>query len=126
MTTGPARRRDLKRAFKERQKPAGVFQIKNTVSGKVLLGSSLNLDGTSNIHRFMLSNGTHYNATMQKDWKQHGADAFVFEILEVVKVTQEPSFNLDDELALLEAIWIEKLSPFGDRGYNTSTQIRHA
>jgi len=38
-------RQDLKREYKERVKPAGVFQVKNTANGKVLLGSSLNLEG---------------------------------------------------------------------------------
>lgn len=117
-------RKDLIRAYKERPKPAGVFQIKNTVNGKVLLGSSLNLDGVLNQHRFMLSHGSHWVATIQKDWKLHGAEAFVFEILEVVKVKEDPSFNLNDELALLEELWLEKLSPFGDRGYNTNKRIR--
>lgn len=126
MTTSSERRRELKRAFKERPKPAGVFQIKNTVNGKLLLGSSLNLDGVLNMHRFMLSNGSHYNAALQEDWKQHGADAFVFEILEVVKVTQDPGFDPNDELILLEQIWLEKLGPFGNRGYNTSPQVRQA
>lgn len=124
MTTSKERRRDLKRAYKERPRPAGVFRIENTVSGRVLLGSSLNLDGTLNRHRFILSIGTHNNLALQGDWNLHGPEAFVFEIIETVKVTQEPGFNLDDELTLLEQIWIEKLNPFGDRGYNTSTRIR--
>ena len=38
-------REGLIRAYEERPKPAGVFQIKNTVNGKLLLGSTLNLKG---------------------------------------------------------------------------------
>jgi len=119
-------RRALKRAYKERPKPAGVFQIKNTVNGKVLLGSSLNLDGALNQHRFMLSHGSHRNAAIQQDWRQHGEEAFLFEILEVVKVREDPGFNLNDELALLEELWLEKLNPFGNQGYNTDARIRQA
>ncbi len=117
-------RQELKRAYQERPKPAGVFQMKNTVSGKVLLGSSLNLDGTLNRHRFMLSIGAHPNTELQQDWKQFGADAFVCEVLELVKVTEEPHFNLSDELTLLEQIWLEQLQPFGERGYNRDARIR--
>jgi len=124
MTSNSERKRELKRSYRERPKPAGVFQIKNTVTGKLLLGSSRNLDGILNRHRFMLSNGSHYNQALQQDWKQHGADAFVFEILELVEVSQEPGFNLDDELTLLEQIWIEKLEPFGEQGYNPNEPIR--
>lgn len=124
--TDPHRRRDLKRAYQERPKRAGVFQIKNTVNGKVLLGSSLNLDGPLNGHRFMLVAGSHRNAALQRDWHEHGAAAFVLEILEVVRVTDDPGFNVSDELELLEQLWLERLTPFGDRGYNDRGPIRQA
>ncbi len=119
-------REDLKREYKERRKPAGVFQIKNTVNGKVLLGSSLNLEGPSNAAKFMLSSGHHENKALQQDWNEYGADKFVFEILQVVEVKDDPNFDLDDELTLLEMIWLEKLQPFGERGYNTDNKIRQA
>ncbi len=117
---------DIKREYKERKKPAGVFMVKNTANGKVLLGSSLNLEGPLNGHKFMLTTGSHRNEALQKDWNTYGGDKFVFEILEVVKVKDDPNFNLEDELTLLEQIWIEKLQPFGERGYNTDTRIRQA
>lgn len=119
-------RKDLKREYQERDKQAGVFQIKNTVNGKVLLGSSLNLDGPLNLHRFALTQGTHRNAALQAEWNAYGPDAFVFEIVDVVKRTADPNFNLVDELTLLEQIWLEELQPFGERGYNTGAPIRQA
>jgi hypothetical protein len=111
-------RADLRRAYKESPRQAGIFQIKNTRTGRILLGSSTNLHGPLNKHRFMLSIGRHDNAVLQKDWNELGADAFTFEILEIVKPSNDPLFNLDDELTLLEQIWLEKLQPFGERGYN--------
>ena len=119
-------RKDIKREYKERKKPAGVFQVKNIANGKVLLGSSLNLEGPLNSHKFMLTIGKHRNEALQTDWNTYGPDKFVFEILEVVKEKDDPDFNLGDELTLLEQIWLEKLQPFGDRGYNTDTHIRQA
>lgn len=117
---------DIKREFKERKMEAGVFQVVNTVNGKVLLGSSLNLQGPLNAHRFMLTIGSHRNKTLQKEWNEFGEDKFVFEILETVKVKDETNFDIKDELTLLEQIWIEKLQPFGERGYNTDLNIRQA
>jgi group I intron endonuclease len=111
-------RADLKRAYKETPRQAGIFQIRNTQTGRILLGSSTNLHGPLNKHRFMLSIGSHDNAALQNDWNRFGAGAFVFEILEIVKPSDAPTFNLDDELTLLEQIWIEKLQPTGERGYN--------
>jgi hypothetical protein len=119
-------RQDIKREYKERVKPAGVFRIRNRVNGKVLLGSSLNLEGPLNSHRFMLTIGKHRNAELQKDWHACGEENFDFEILEVVKVREDPCFDLSEELTLLEQIWLEKLRPFGERGYNTGSRIRQA
>jgi hypothetical protein len=117
-------RKELNREYQERPKPAGVFQVKNTANDKVLLGSSLNLDGVLNGHRFMLRTGSHRNKALQADWHEYGAEKFVFEILEVVQVKDDPNFNLSDELTLLEMIWLESLQPFGEKGYNPNDKIR--
>ena len=119
-------RKEMIRNYKERRKPAGVFQIKNVANGKVLLGSSLNLEGPLNSHRFMLTTGSHRNKALQNEWNAYGEKNFVFEILETVKVTDDPNFNLNDELTLLEEIWLERLQPFGEKGYNTDPNIRQA
>ena len=119
-------RKELNREYHERPKPAGIFQVKNTVNGKVLLGSSLNLDGALNGHQFMLKIGSHRNKELLADWNEYGADKFVFEILEEVRVRDDPNFNLGDELTLLEMIWLEKLQPFGEKGYNANNNIRQA
>lgn len=119
-------RKELHQEYKERVIPSGVFQVKNTASGKVLLGSSLNLEGSLNRHRFMLKIGSHTNKALQKDWNELGSEHFVFEILEEVKLKESPGFNLSDELTLLEMIWLEKLQPVGDGGYNLNAWIREA
>lgn len=119
-------RRELNREYTERVKPAGVYQVKNLANGKVLLGSSLNLEGPLNRHKFMLKIGSHLNKNLQKDWDELGAEKFAFEILEQVQVKDDPNFNLKDELTLLEMIWLEKLQPFGERGYNLNERIREA
>ncbi len=117
-------RKELNREYLERPKVAGVFQVKNIANGKVLLGSSLNLEGVLNGHRFMLRTGSHRNKALQEDWNQYGEDKFVFEILETVKATEDPNFNRNDELTLLEMIWLEKLEPVGEKGYNENSKIR--
>lgn len=119
-------REELKRAYRDREKPAGIFQVKNLANGKVLLGSSLNLEGPLNSHKFMLTIGRHRNEDLQKDYNTFGPEKFVFEILEVVKPGPDPGFDIRDELTLLEQIWIEKLQPFSERGYNKGRDIRQA
>lgn len=119
-------KQDIKREYKERKKPAGVFQVKNMVNGKILLASSLNLDGPLNSHKFMLKIGRHRNEDLQKDWNEFGADKFTFEILELIKEKDDPHFDVSVELTLLEQLWLEKLQPFGERGYNKDAHIRQA
>ena len=119
-------RKEIHQEYKERVKPAGIYQVKNIVNGKVFLGSSLNLEGPLNRHKFMLKIGSHTNKALQNDWNELGPDNFVFEILEEVKVKDDPNFNLKDELTLLELIWLEKLQPFGERSYNLNEKIREA
>jgi hypothetical protein len=119
-------RKELIREYKERRKPAGVFMVKNTVNGKILLGSSLNLEGPLNSHRFMLRNGKHSNEALQRDWLAFGEDSFTFAVLETVAESDNPGFNIEEELMLLEEIWLERLKPFGERGYNKDEKIRQA
>jgi group I intron endonuclease len=122
--TARADARELKRLYKETPKEAGIFRITNTVNGMIYLGSSLNLHGPLNKHKFVLSIGSHMNKALQADWTEHGADAFVFEIVEKVKPSENPAFNVEDELSLLEQIWIEKERPFSARGYNEGRKVR--
>jgi len=119
-----ADRKTLIREYKERPKPAGVFQVKNNANGKIYLASSLNVEGSLNKQEFMLSSGAHRNKALQADWKKFGRYQFTFEILQIVKVTENPGFNLKDELSLLEEIWLEELEPVGDKGYNVNEKIR--
>ena len=111
-------RAEMKRAYRETPKQAGIFHVRNLASGAILLGSSTNLHGPLGKHRFLLTIGKHDNQALQRDWNRLGADSFAFEILEVAKITDDPTFDLADELSLLEQIWLEKLRPLGQPAYN--------
>jgi hypothetical protein len=114
-------RAELGRRYKETPRQAGIFQVKNTKTGRIFLGSSTNLHGPLNRIRFQLSVGSFDNPSLQNDWNQFGPDAFLLEIVEVVKPSDDPAFCLDDELTLLEQIWLEKLRPLGETGYNSGS-----
>jgi DNA-binding transcriptional ArsR family regulator len=116
-------RSDIKRQYKETERQAGVFVVKNSVNGRVLLGSSLNLHGPLNKHRFMLKIGAHSVPALQKDWNQYGPDAFVFEVIEVVEKKDDASFSPDEALKALEQKWLAALDPIAT-GYNKNTRIR--
>src|SRR5512137_3029072 len=88
----------LKREYQEAPREAGIFRITNTANGKIYLGSSRNLHGPLNKHRFVLSMGSHINSALQDDWNRFGEGAFAFEIVEKVKPSGDPGFDVEDEL----------------------------
>ncbi|HRX52291.1 MAG TPA: metalloregulator ArsR/SmtB family transcription factor [Candidatus Krumholzibacteria bacterium] len=110
--------------YKQANKRAGVYAVRNERTGRVLLGSARNLHGPLNRHRAQLDFGSHPNKALQKDWRELGADAFAFEILEMVDAKLE-GLERDAALKALEQAWIARLQPFGERCYNASEDIRH-
>jgi len=113
-------KKELKNRYKQTLPPMGIYQIKNTVTGKVFVGSSLNLHAKSNSYRFQLKSGTHVNAELQKDFNQYGDENFVFEILDTLEPKEDPAYDYRDDLKVFEEMWMEKLQPYDDKGYNKS------
>lgn len=75
------RKRELKQQFKETEVEAGVYQIRNTVNSKILVGSTKNLKTINGIQFMLEMNNYTTNNELQKEWKEYGKDAFEFEIL---------------------------------------------
>ncbi|WP_071392874.1 GIY-YIG nuclease family protein [Bacillus tuaregi] len=112
------RKKALKQQFKETAVTAGVYQIKNTINQKILVGSTKNVKMLNGIQFMLETNSYTTNKELQKEWNEYGKDAFEIEILETLKKKDEPYFNEREALAELEEQWLEKLKPYGERGYN--------
>ncbi|HWT01755.1 MAG TPA: GIY-YIG nuclease family protein [Pyrinomonadaceae bacterium] len=108
----------LAREYKETPRPMGVYQVRNTVNGKLLVGVSVDLPSILNRHRAELRMGGHRNRELQKDWAEFGPEAFEFEILDTLTPPERPDYDPKDDLRALEELWLDKLSPFDERGYN--------
>jgi hypothetical protein len=80
--------------------------------------SAINLPGIMNSLRFQLRSGGHPNRRLQADWSAAGADAFVFEVLDELAPPDDPGRDARADLHALEELWLDKLQPYGDRGYN--------
>ncbi|MHB1651799.1 MAG: DUF2087 domain-containing protein [Desulfitobacteriaceae bacterium] len=111
------RKKELKQQYKEMKREGGVYQIKNTKNQKVFVLGTQNFK-TMNGRRMELQRGGYRNSQLQDEWKQFGEEAFVFEVLEVLEEKEEGFFNIAEELKKLEEKWLEKLQPYGERGYN--------
>jgi hypothetical protein len=55
---------------------------------------------------------------VREDCKVFGADVFALEVLDTLSLPDDPAYDPSADLRTLEAMWLEKLSPYGERGYN--------
>jgi hypothetical protein len=112
-------RKALIRQYKETRRPVGVFRIRNKVDDRSFVAASVDLPSALNRHRAQLNGNVHANRGLQDDWNRLGSDAFEFESLDVLSPPAErPDWDPAEELRVLQELWLEKLSPFGPRGYN--------
>jgi len=119
MNLPPETKRALVRKYKDTVLPAGVFVIRNTLSGRIHVAGSLDVEGAMNRARFELGLRSHRNKALVRDWAAHGAEHFSFEVIGRVKERDDPAFDRAAELEKLLALWREELQCDGDKGYNT-------
>lgn len=104
--------------YKLSHRPMGVFQIRNLTNDKVFVDSSLNIPGKINRHRFTLNAGSFKSRSLQKDWNELGEASFEFETLEPVEPRSDLNYDYAADVQFLEDLWLERLQPYGERGYN--------
>ncbi|MFL6332038.1 MAG: GIY-YIG nuclease family protein [Pyrinomonadaceae bacterium] len=112
-------RKQLVREYKESKRPAGVYRVRCVANGKSLVGTSIDLPAMLNRQQSQLRMGGHPNKVLQKDWDEHGAEAFEFEVLDTLDIPDGDGYNPKADLRTLEEMWLDKLKPYGDGGYNT-------
>ncbi|MEJ8305337.1 DUF2087 domain-containing protein [Saccharibacillus sacchari] len=111
------RRKELQAMYKEIKQESGVYRIMHKSSGKSFIASLPNLKSMDG-RRFELNNGSFQNKQLQQDWKTYGEDAFEFEVLEVLKPSENVYLSIREQLGELENKWLAKLTPYGELGYN--------
>jgi len=116
MDKDKGRRKELLEAYKQIKVYMGVYQVKNTVSGRLFIGAAPNLKSRWMTMRMQLDESRHANALLQEDWKRYGPGAFQYEVLEQAEVTD--ATDAKHELRAMEAKWKKALRPYGERGYH--------
>jgi hypothetical protein len=111
-----SRRKELIEAYKQIKTYMGVIRITNRKTGKMYIDSYPNLKNKWLTIQSQLDMGRFANAELQKDWKELGADAFDYEVLEM-KETKDVT-DMRWELKQMLKPWLARLQPYGDRGYN--------
>lgn len=120
----PIDKKALSREYKETPRAMGIYRVLDTVNGKSLVGSTPDLPAMLNRQRTQLKMGGHRNRALQEDWLAHGEEAFRFEVLDTLEPSDEPGADPAADLATLEALWLDKLQPYGDRGYHKQPPAR--
>lgn len=88
---------------------SGVYEIRNSVTGGVYIGSSVRAEKRWREHRHDLAAGRHHSAKLQNAWNKYGGDAFVFTLLEHVE---------RESLLKREQWWIDRLAAASRTNYN--------
>ena len=107
----PTDRRALARRARDAFPPMGVYAVRNRATGQVRVKSSRNVPGAINRLTFELRQGCHRDHILQSLWNARGAEGVTTEVLELVRERNDPAFDYDAELAHLEALYRQELTP---------------
>jgi biotin operon repressor len=117
-----AKKKEIIKNYKETDRPTmGVYQLKNLKNGKIFVGSGKNLEAKKNLHMVALKEwGLHEIKELQEAWNELGDNGVAFEVLDKLEPKKDApaNYNYAKDIAFLEELWLEKLLPYGDRGYN--------
>lgn len=89
---------------------SGIYKWTCTPTGKIYIGSAINLYRRRIWHVTDLRKGTHHNHYLQNAWNKYGESAFTFDVIELV---------LEPFLLEREQYWLGKLKAANKRyGFN--------
>jgi hypothetical protein len=111
-------KKKILKEYKQTIQPMGIFQIRNINTGKILVSSSLNLNASINRFKFDPEMSCSIVSQLMKDLVQYGADNFVLEVIDRLEPKKESANDYREDLAELLQMWIDKLQPFEEKGYN--------
>lgn len=87
----------------------GIYTIRCKPTGKLYVGSAINVAARWRIHRHALRHGAHHSSHLQRAWDKYGAASFEFSIVEQVADAAQ--------LVAREQHYLDELKGFED-GYN--------
>lgn len=124
MTLDKQKKKELADAYVQTFRPMGIYQIRNMENGKVYVDASMDLDGMRNRFEFSLKMNNAPFLFMKEDWARYGGDRFAFEVLDRLEPEKDETAGPNErekyrgELDALLELWLEKLQPYGEMGYN--------
>lgn len=87
---------------------SGIYIIRNTISGKVYVGSARHIEQRWKAHRRSLDANQHHSYKLQRAWNKYGESAFEWRTVELI---------CEAELIAREQHWIDETKAAA-KGYN--------
>ena len=106
-------RKALVRDYKDRKVEPGIYAVRCAATGEAWVGSTRELATRQSGIWFSLRLGSHRELSLQAAWKAYGADAFVFETLEVIDDEGMGDLGRKSALAERRRAWCETLGARG-------------
>jgi hypothetical protein len=95
--------------YKERKMIGGICAVRNTKTDKRLIFAENDLEAGRNRFEFTRKSGICASFKLQRDWHAQGAEAFVFEVMEVLEKKEDQSVeDFNAELKMLEEMIRER------------------
>ena len=82
-------------------KNTGIYQIKSIKTGRIYLGSAINIKTRWNRHKRDLFKNVHHSSFLQRHYNKYGIDDLIFSIVELCK---------KEELLLREQLYLDSLN----------------
>lgn len=92
------------------RKVSGIYQITNRITGKIYIGSSVDIGRRIYLHKWSLRTKRHHSIHLQRSWDRHGENAFEFRLLQTCPA---------NKLQRVEQEYLDEMKPYKrDIGYN--------
>nr|WP_319487623.1 GIY-YIG nuclease family protein [uncultured Caproiciproducens sp.] len=103
-------KKELAATYKERKITGGVYAVVNSGTGKMLVLSTYDLQGSKNRFEFSQKTNGCINLKLQNDWQKYGTASFHYEVLEeLTKKESQTLKEFEDDIHTLHELWVEKL-----------------
>jgi hypothetical protein len=99
---------------------AGVYAIRNRITGRAYVSGDLDVELVLGYDRAALNTKQHRNSALQADWDWYGEKNFSFEV--VAKIRAQADRNHGKLLQLVE-LWRDQLHSYGATGYNARASV---
>jgi hypothetical protein len=95
-------------AYKEQKAAAGIYAVRCAPSGQCWVGRAPNLSTIQNRIWFGLRQGGDPHRSLQAAWKEHGPEAFTFEVVERLE-DEDSAYIRDKTLKERFDHWVKEL-----------------